>query len=490
MKVIKYKKVVLGLLLFMFGIISIKAQITPDEKVLYKEVKGDSLYLNIFNPKKSKKPTAAIVFFFGGGWTGGSPKQFYQQSKYFASRGIVAIAAEYRIKSKHGTTPFDCVEDGKSAIRWVREHAKELNIDPNKIVASGGSAGGHIAVSTSLINGFENETENLSISSAPNAVVLYNPVLDTTEKGYGHKKVAGREKEISPCHQIKENMPPVLVFHGTKDKTVPFENAKRFTDLMKKAGNECELVAFENQDHGFFNGDFFRKDTGNKYFNATVYKTDVFLKKLGYLKGNPTLSENIKHVSCIGDSNTEATYPQFLQEKLGKEYQVKNFGKGGATLLNGTNHPYYKTKNYKASLKFTPDVVILMFGTNDANIKWALDKNRKTEFKGTAQEEFKSEYVKLIKTYKRKNAKAEIYIATPLPIFEHEKNRDPNTKERIVQLNDWVIPTIKEISKEQNIQLLDINKLMKNSFKYTKDGVHLTEKGYKILAKKIAKKIK
>lgn len=489
MKVIKYKKVVLGLLLFMFGIISIKAQITPDEKVLYKEVKGDSLYLNIFNPKKSKKPTAAIVFFFGGGWTGGSPKQFYQQSKYFASRGIVAIAAEYRIKSKHGTTPFDCVEDGKSAIRWVREHAKELNIDPNKIVASGGSAGGHIAVSTSLINDFENETENLSISSAPNAVVLYNPVLDTTEKGYGHKKVAGREKEISPCHQIKENMPPVLVFHGTKDKTVPFENAKRFTDLMKKAGNECELVAFENQDHGFFNGDFFRKGTGNKYYNITTYKTDVFLKKLGFLKGKPTLSENIQKVACVGDSNTEATYPKFLQEKLGNKYQVKNFGKGGATLIDGTNHPYFKKKEYKNSLKFTPDVVLIMFGTNDANVKWCLDENRKTAFKGTAQEEFKSQYIKLIKAYKRKNANAEIYVLTPLPIYEHEKARDPEIKQRIAHLHEWVIPIVREVANEENVNLIDVNKLMKKAYKYTVDGVHLNQKGYEVLAKKIAKKI-
>ncbi|WP_158973656.1 GDSL-type esterase/lipase family protein [Cellulophaga sp. L1A9] len=484
-------KIIATLLILFCAVINIGAQnITSNSKVLYKEINGDSLYLHIFKPQLSKKPTAAIVFFFGGGWASGTPEQFYQQSEYFASRGILAISAEYRIKNTHNTSPFDCVEDAKSAIRWIREHAKELNVNPNKIVASGGSAGGHIAITTALIEGLENVSENSSISSVPNAVVAYNPVLDTTEKGYGHKKVVGRETEISPTHQVKKDLPPMLIFHGTKDKTVPFENAERFTSLMKEAGNECELVAVDNVGHGFFNGDFFRKGAGNKYFNLTTYKTDVFLEKLCYLKGKPTLAENIKHISCVGDSNNEAKYPSFLQEKLGNEYQVKNFGKGGATLIDGTNHPYFKKEQYKNSLKFTPDIVLIMFGTNDANVKWCLDENRKTEFIGTPQEEFKSQYVKLIKSYKHKNENAEVYVLTPLPIYEHAKSRDPEIKQRIKHLNEWVIPIIKVISEEENVQLLDVNKLMKKAYNCTVDGVHLNNKGYEILAKKIAQEIK
>ncbi|QXP63875.1 GDSL-type esterase/lipase family protein [Polaribacter sp. HaHaR_3_91] len=487
----KSKKIIVTFLILVCTIFNIGAQdITPDSKILYKVIDGDSLYLHVFKPKVSKKSTAAIVFFFGGGWTGGSPKQFYQQSEYFASRGILAISAEYRIKKTHGTSPFECVEDGKSAIRWVRENAIKLNIDPNKIVASGGSAGGHVALTTAVIKGLENADENLSVSSVPNAVVAYNPVSDTTEKGYGAKKVAGRETEISPTHQVKKNMPPMLIFHGTKDKTVPFENAKRFTRLMKEAGNECELVAIKDADHGFFNGDFFRKGAGNKYFNLTTYKTDVFLENLGFLKGKPTLSENIQKVSCVGDSNTEATYPKFLQEKLGNKYEVKNFGKGGATLIEGTNHPYFKKEEYKKSLKFTPDVVLIMFGTNDANVKWCLDETRKTEFVGTPQEEFKSQYKKLIKAYKSNNEKAEIYVLTPLPIYEHEKSRDSKIKQRIANLHEWVIPIVREVANEENVNLIDVNKLMKKAYKYTVDGVHLNQKGYKVLAKKIAKKIK
>lgn len=487
----KSKKIVIAFLIVLAAIFNIGAQnFTPDEKILYKQINGDSLYLHVFKPKLSKKPTPVIVFFFGGGWVSGTPKLFYQQSEYFASRGILAIAAEYRTKNRHGTTPFDCVEDGKSAIRWVREHAKELHINPNKIVASGGSAGGHVAICTSLIEGLDNPNEDLSISSVPNVIVAYNPVLDTTKKGYGSKKVFGREKEISPCHQIKKEMPPVLLFHGKEDTLVPFENALRFTKLMKEAGNECELVAIDNVGHGFFNGNFAKPGYGDKYFNLTTYKTDVFLKKLSYLKGKPTLIENLKQVSCVGDSNTEIKYPTFLQEKLGEKYQVKNFGKGGATLIDGTHHPYFKKDQYKKSLKFTPDIVVIMFGTNDANVWWCLSKKRKTDFVGTPQEEFKSQYIKLINSYKNLNKGAAIYITTPLPIYEHEKCKDPKIKERREQLHKWVIPIIKEVAKEQNVKLIDINNLMKNSYKYTVDGVHLNDEGYKVLAHKIAKEIK
>ncbi|MEP3837812.1 MAG: prolyl oligopeptidase family serine peptidase [Algibacter sp.] len=280
------------ILILICAINNIAAQdYTPDKKVLYKVINGDSLFLHIFEPKPSKKPTAAIVFFFGGGWSGGTPKQFYQQSAYLASRGMLAISAEYRVNKVHGTSPFDCVEDGKSAIRWVRANAKELNVNPDKIVASGGSAGGHVALCTALIDGLENSEEDLSISAMPNAVVGYNPVFDTTENGYGAKKVAGRETEISPCHHVKSDMPPMLLFHGTGDKTVPFENAKRFNRLMQEAGNKSKLIVFDDEGHGFFNGSFFRPNSEDKLFNETIYHTDKFLKKLGYLKGRPTIEK-------------------------------------------------------------------------------------------------------------------------------------------------------------------------------------------------------
>ncbi len=227
----------------------------PDRTVVYKAVEGDDLKLDIFQPRGwergDRRP--AIVFFFGGGWTGGTTAQFYPHSRLFALRGMVAISAQYRTKSSHGTDPFACIEDGKSAIRWVHEHAAELGIDPNRVSAGGGSAGGHVAATTAVLKGLEEPTEDGSISSRPKALVLFNPVIDTTEKGYGAEKLGTRQLAASPVHHVRPGLPPTIIFHGTADTTVPFENVKRFQAEMRKTGNECELVPYEGEAHGFFN---------------------------------------------------------------------------------------------------------------------------------------------------------------------------------------------------------------------------------------------
>jgi acetyl esterase/lipase len=263
------------------------AKSKPDQIKIYKTPQGKPLKLYIFNPK-NLKPTdhrPAIIFFFGGGWISGSPRQFYQQARAFADLGFVAISADYRTEKSHKTTPFECVKDGKSAIRWVREHAKELSVNPTKIIAAGGSAGGHVAACTGVIKGCEEAGENLKISSCPNAMILSNPVIDTTEKGYGLKKVTkARKTEISPCHQIRKGIPPTLIFHGTADTTVPFENVERFTRLMKEAGNTCILIPFKGKSHGFFNGAEFRTKNGNEAFDKIMAESIKFLKSLGYLK--------------------------------------------------------------------------------------------------------------------------------------------------------------------------------------------------------------
>lgn len=165
--------------------ISRAAEFKPDRVVPYKTVGDVTLKLHVFEPTglKTNDHRPAIVLFFGGGWAGGDPKQFFQQARALADLGMVAFSANYRVKSRNQTTPFECVKDAKSAIRWVRAHAAELGVDPNRIVAGGGSAGGHIAACTGLIAGSEEAGENLKISSRPNAMILFNPVLDTTEKG-------------------------------------------------------------------------------------------------------------------------------------------------------------------------------------------------------------------------------------------------------------------------------------------------------------------
>ncbi len=252
----------------------------PDRIETYKTVGDVSLKVHIFEKEeRSTQPRAAIVFFFGGGWVGGSPDQFFPHCRYLAERGMVAMSAEYRVRSRHDTTPFECVKDGKSAIRWIRTNAARLNIDPQRIAAGGGSAGGHVAAATATVPGLEEETDR-GIRSTPDAIVLFNPVYDNGPDGYGHDRVKDRYFEISPMHNIKEGMAPAIVFFGTEDNLVPVSTAERFKRRMFEVGSRSELILFEGQGHGFFN----HGRSGNTFYNETVGHMDHFLTSLGFLE--------------------------------------------------------------------------------------------------------------------------------------------------------------------------------------------------------------
>lgn len=259
----------------------------PDKKITYKQLGELKLHLHVFMPPNhtpsDKRP--AIVFFFGGGWSGGSPSQFYPHCKYLASRGMVAMSAEYRVKKQHGTSPRECVKDGKSVVRWIRQHANELGIDPKKVAAGGGSAGGHVAAATGTVKGLNETGDNLDISCRPDALVLFNPVFDNGPEGWGHAQVKDYWQDISPMHNIDTGAPPTIVFLGTKDKLIPTTTAEAYKKRMTDKGRRCDLFLYTDQGHGFFN---FKN---SEYYTRTVMEADRFLASLGYLKGGPTLKK-------------------------------------------------------------------------------------------------------------------------------------------------------------------------------------------------------
>ena len=227
-------------------------------------------------------PRSAIVFFFGGGWNGGSVLQFVPLCRALTGMGTVAMVADYRVKSRHGTTPFECVEDGKSAVRWIRANAERLNVDPDRIAAGGGSAGGHVAAATATVVGLEAEGEDLSISSVPNALVLFNPVYDNGPDGYGHDRVKERWGEISPLHNIREGMPPTIVFLGTEDKLIPVATAEAFRERMRAVGSRSELRLYKGQGHGFFNSPAYREGASELLYWLTMAETQRFLASIGF----------------------------------------------------------------------------------------------------------------------------------------------------------------------------------------------------------------
>jgi acetyl esterase len=251
----------------------------------YRKVGDTELKVWIFEPAtKATKPLPAIVFFFGGGWVGGSPTQFEPQSRHLASRGMIAIVADYRVKTRQDAKPADCVSDAKACVRWVRANAARLGIDPQRIAVGGGSAGGHLAASTATLPGLDPSQDDKSVSCIPDALVLFNPGtvmapfpgLDL--KGFGagldKAKFGCEPTEISPLHHVKKGTPPTIIFHGKADTTVPYATVEKFTEVMKAAGSRCELIGYEGQPHGFFN---------KAKYAETLAATDAFLVSLGYL---------------------------------------------------------------------------------------------------------------------------------------------------------------------------------------------------------------
>ena len=248
------------------------------EPITYKTIGTVELRLHMFRPvTPASRLRPVIVFFFGGGWRTGTPSSFYPHCRYLAERGMLAAAAEYRVHDRHGTTAFECVADGKSAVRWLRAHAAELGIDPHRIAAGGGSAGGHVAACAATIT--DGDDEDGTNSSRPDALVLFNPAVDATLDLFADRFV-GRALEISPVHHVKPGQPPTIIFHGTADNLVPFENVERFTRLMTAAGNRCELVPFPGKPHGFYHHG---EPPGSESYHTSIVATERFVTALGFL---------------------------------------------------------------------------------------------------------------------------------------------------------------------------------------------------------------
>ena len=262
-------------------------------------------YLKPTDYKLGEKRTA-VVWIHGGGWTGGSTESFFLHARYFAFRGAVGFCIQYCLVKANGTTVADCVADCKSTIRYIREHAAELGIDPDKIVVMGDSAGGHLASCLGTIDGFDDPTDNLKISAKPNAMVLYNPLSDFTTSVFINRIIAGAAldkkptpesqiptkeqtelaKKLSPLYNIHKNQPPTLVMHGTDDTVILPEQSLQFTEAMKKAGNSCKLILLPNTTHAFVCANW---KAPEEVVVSAIREADKFLISLGLLKGEPTL---------------------------------------------------------------------------------------------------------------------------------------------------------------------------------------------------------
>ncbi len=252
------------------------------KKFVYKQSGGAPRELEVYFPKDWKAGGAkvpGVLFFHGGGWTGGNRDQFAHACQYFASRGLVAATASYRMLKKSELPPAEgesfkrpCAIDANSAIRWMKQHADELGIDSSRLIVGGGSAGGHLAVLATVNPGLNDPADPKGIDTSVAAYLLFNPAFTVTEKEKDH--------EVDVFSFVKGKVAPAILFFGSTDSWKPA--ADGWVAKVKQQGAAPQVFVANQQTHGFFNR--------QPWADVTLAEADRFLVRLGLLSGQGTLA--------------------------------------------------------------------------------------------------------------------------------------------------------------------------------------------------------
>ena len=437
-----------------------------------------------------EKPSGkAIVGVPGGGYSMlSNTHEGYLASEWLNKRGISYFVVNYRLPNGDRTLPMGDVQKG---IRIVRDSAAVWNIHPRDVGIMGFSAGGHLASVISTHSDYE---------VRPDFTILFYPVISMDEKvthKYSCRNFLGEEgqkdkdlvRRFSTQNAVKRHLtPPALIISANDDRLVPFvTNGLAYYTAMRKAGNECTMHVYPTGDHGFGFGHWF------KYHDQLLTDLGIWLDNL------QTPAPDAIRVACIGNSITDGSgidmasmhgYPASLQQLLGKEYWVKNFGVSGRTMLNKGDRPYMKEMAWRDALAFRPDVVVIKLGTNDSKPQnW----QHGAEFKQDLVQmltELCPELGQLPKN-KKKRAKAlaevktKIFLCTPIPAFKSTWNINDSV------IVNGVIPIQQEVAKEYGLQVIDLHTLFGNdSNMMVADGIHPNEKGARRMAEIIADALK
>lgn len=437
-----------------------------------------------------EKPSGrAIVGVPGGGYSMlSNTHEGYQASDWLNQKGIAYFVVNYRLPNGDRTIPIGDVEKG---FRTVRDSASVWGIHPRNVGIMGFSAGGHLASVISTLSEFE---------VRPDFSILFYPVISMDEKlthrfscinflGRDGQKDESLVRKYSTQNAVRRHLtPPAIIISGNNDQLVPFvTNGLEYFKAMRNAGNDCAMHVYPTDNHGFgFSSNF--------KFRAQL------LTDLGtWLDNLPSPKADAKRVACIGNSITDGhgielatqrAYPALLQQRLGSEYWVKNFGVSARTMLNKGDHPYMNELAWRDALAFDPDIVIIKLGTNDSKpLNWQYGA------------EFKQDLVQMITTLcpeladlpknKKKRTKAlaevtkKIYLCTPIPAFKVTWNISDEV------IKNQIIPIQQEVANEYGLKVIDLHTLFANDGdKMLSDGIHPNERGARRMAELIFEELK
>jgi acetyl esterase len=271
------------------------------EVVVVKRVGEQDVKLEYFRPaaitKGLRRP--AIVWIHGGAWVAGTAEATTPPARYFAERGMFSANIVYRLASPGKVTVGDCLADCRAAMRYLRVNAADLGIDPERIAVAGDSAGGHLAAALGTL-------PDEDTMCRPNAMLLYNPIVDMTEGdriryAVGGEALANKKsprpaapeevalaRSLSPLFHVRAGQVPSIVLHGRADSVVPVSQAERFAAASRAIGSRCDLVIYEdNIGHAFVIAGY---KAPEPVVVEAIRAGDRFLVSLGWLKGDPDLT--------------------------------------------------------------------------------------------------------------------------------------------------------------------------------------------------------
>jgi acetyl esterase len=281
-----YSIIIFLLILSSLGAQQVKSVDAPEGKVhVYKKAGGAGREIEIFFPKNHASATKAvpgIIMFHGGGWGGGHRKQFRYLCHYFSTRGLVAATVTYKLATKAGANKAKgtesrkrvCITDAKSAIRWYKQNADKLGIDPRKIIAGGGSAGGHISLLATTNPGLNDPGDPKEFDTIVAAYLLFNPALSAGD---------AKDPEVDFLQHLTNDLSPAIVFFGSEDNWMKKGWIPAYEKMKSLGIKSTDFRVAEGMGHGFFNS--------QPWADITLVAADKFLNEHGFIDGEPTLAE-------------------------------------------------------------------------------------------------------------------------------------------------------------------------------------------------------
>ena len=274
----------------LFNINTCQPDFPYSSQVVYKTVDGQDLELIVIKPEnwEPEDNRPAILFFHGGAWISGTPLQLIEQANYFANRGLVCVLVQYRLLDREirDEAPVVCINDAKSAMRFLRSNSGLLGIDPNRIATSGASAGGHLAAFLGTTDGMDDPQDDLSVSARADAMCLFCPVYNNGPGNFGFVRVGNEYPLFSPMHNITPDDAPHIVLVGSEDEVVPAETVTNFRRAMLDAGVASDLRIYAGGTHSFF---LRRFDDAN--YRNSLAAMHRFLNGLGWIDGPPVYAD-------------------------------------------------------------------------------------------------------------------------------------------------------------------------------------------------------